>query len=298
MMVSRKIVRMLILISALIFSSCQKDEEGRSVQDFLEMPEANYMAGSFPAASTGDQLPAVTDVSGNSFVIRGGSNMLTIQTSLPVAKFLLGIQGAKGFYEINETLQAVSSTYLLPVLFSARLPGKNFILKIACVGQTGLLSEAFKLPVSIVEAGTGVLQISLSWNKPYDLDLHLVEPDGEEIFYSNKISANGGSLDLDSNPGCSIDGIQNENITYSKESIVETGIYRVRVDLFSACSVPSEASFIVCTRLNGRLIAQQSLQNPYLGYFPANAVGDYGGEGDGLQVMEFLINQDQLKSTP
>lgn len=125
----------------------------------------------------------------------------------------------------------------------------------------------------------------------------MVEPDAEEIYYSNDYSSNGGVLDLDSNPDCYIDGVQNENITYSDESTVEAGTYIVRVDLYSACSVTAQTNFIVTARLNGELIAQQSVTNPYNGNFPANSVGDEGGSGSGVQVMQFTISGAELKST-
>jgi hypothetical protein len=165
------------------------------------------------------------------------------------------------------------------------------------VDDFGLVSEVFELPVSIIEVGTGKLQVSLSWDQPNDVDLHLVEPDGEEIYYGTDYSSNGGVLDLDSNPGCSIDGVQNENITYSDESTVEAGTYIVRVDLYDGCNVAAQTNYIVTARLNGELIAQQSLTNPYNGNFTAGSLGDNGGAGSGVQVMQFALSGATMKST-
>ena len=49
-----------------------------------------------------------------------------------------------------------------------------------------------------------------------DVDLHLIEPNGGHIYYGNRRSSNGGFLDIDSNPDCSIDGVNNENIYYQE----------------------------------------------------------------------------------
>jgi hypothetical protein len=60
--------------------------------------------------------------------------------------------------------------------------------------------------------GTGDVQVTLQWSSQADLDLHIFEPDGTEIFYDAPgPSASGGQLDVDSNakcdPGASVENV-------------------------------------------------------------------------------------------
>lgn len=57
----------------------------------------------------------------------------------------------------------------------------------------------------------GELQISLIWNDIADLDLHVITPSNEEIFFGHKESRCGGWLDIDMNAGSnhSLEPIEN-----------------------------------------------------------------------------------------
>lgn len=80
----------------------------------------------------------------------------------------------------------------------------------------------------------GDLRVSLSWHCADDLDLHLIEPDKHEIWYSNrgKVSRLGGMLDLDMN-GLDKKDSENpvENIIYRK--MPKDGVYKVFVHNYS-----------------------------------------------------------------
>ena len=44
---------------------------------------------------------------------------------------------------------------------------------------------------------TGNIQITAAWNSPSDIDLHVLDPMGEEIYYAHRNSQSGGVLDRD-----------------------------------------------------------------------------------------------------
>jgi hypothetical protein len=82
------------------------------------------------------------------------------------------------------------------------------------------------------ELGTGDVQITLRWESDSDLDLHVVEPSGEEIWYSDPgPTETGGQLDVDSNVGCDNDGSV-ENVFWP-EGDMPLGEYEVQVVGFS-----------------------------------------------------------------
>lgn len=80
----------------------------------------------------------------------------------------------------------------------------------------------------------GVLRVSLSWDNKDDLDLWLIEPDGNKVYYGNRrqISKTGATLDLDANGS---DGNRDdpcENIYWTELPRVG-GTYEVIVNQFN-----------------------------------------------------------------
>lgn len=103
--------------------------------------------------------------------------------------------------------------------------------------------------------GTGDVQVTLRWVGRNDLDLHVVDPAGEEIYYSHRSSPSGGNLDVDSNARCS------ENITeQSVENIfwplgnAPTGIYQISVDYYQQCTDVMGTNFNVHVLVDGQVL--------------------------------------------
>ncbi len=117
----------------------------------------------------------------------------------------------------------------------------------------------------------GDLVVSLAWNAPVDLDLHVVAPlpdgsDSTEVWAKNPSALPpdgqagapdeaareaGGYLDMDSNAGCQMDNRNAENVVWTGPA--PAGHYIVRVDPFSLCGAKS-ASWHATASLRGRLI--------------------------------------------
>lgn len=82
--------------------------------------------------------------------------------------------------------------------------------------------------------GTGQVQVTLSWDDAVDLDLHVIEPSGEEIYYLHSVSTTGGRLDRDRT--CSYTSKSPENIFWGSTGAPQ-GTYTVNVHLYSLCNL-------------------------------------------------------------
>ncbi len=133
------------------------------------------------------------------------------------------------------------------------------------------------LPLTFIPVRGGDVQVSISWDNTNDVDLHVVDPSGEEIFYGSRDSASGGHLDLDSSVGCS-EGPQNENI-YWETGTAPTGHYIVRVDMYQSCTSTPTAIRVT------RLLHETDVLTTDLVLTAADA--DSGGEGSGQEVFQF-----------
>jgi hypothetical protein len=97
---------------------------------------------------------------------------------------------------------------------------------------TGAVADSVKERVKSAGGKVdGFLRISLSWKNLDDLDLHVYEPDGREVYYANRTAINpyGGSLDVDMNVSEAVENAV-ENVCYSQ--CPRDGVYKVVVNNF------------------------------------------------------------------
>ena len=84
--------------------------------------------------------------------------------------------------------------------------------------------------------GTGDIQTTLRWSTTDDLDLEVIDPSNQRVFFQRKTVPSGGQLDVDSNAGCQ-NTITNpvENIFWPPAG-APRGNYVVRVNLYQRCA--------------------------------------------------------------
>jgi hypothetical protein len=221
--------------------------------------------GELPAEGDG---PAITTSSAGT-VINGGSARVTVESAGDgLSRLYIALDGVEGYWELT-----LDDETLAEIILSLAADLDETSLD-AIFGAGG---EYATQTFSVTEVGTGDVQVSVSWTGASDVDLHVVDPNGEEIYYGHRTSPEGGELDLDSNAGCSIDNVNNENIVYPTGEAVR-GEYIVRVDYWSGCDA-ERSDYVVTVRVKGR--EPQTFSGSFTG------AGDQGGAGSGVEITRF-----------
>lgn len=107
------------------------------------------------------------------------------------------------------------------------------------------------LPGSFEPAlGTGDVQVTLRWDNPVDLDLHVFDPLGEEIYFNQPTSQSGGTLDVDANGTCENDPPV-ENIFWPTAG-APFGTYQVYVVYYRSCGYTGANAYSVTVLVDGQ----------------------------------------------
>ncbi len=96
-----------------------------------------------------------------------------------------------------------------------------------------------------------VMLISLMWNNVNDLDLHVFDPRGDQIFYLNRKVRSGGELDIDRNAQRPLTQKPVENV-YWPEKGAPAGRYRVFVHHYRSNGAPDPTRFVVRVLVRGK----------------------------------------------
>lgn len=252
-----------------------------TIFDYLINYNATFVNGWMPSpGNVFPGCPEISSVGGNSYVIPGGNNKLVVNyqdDQHDVVNVLYGVVGAYGYYKLDVSPQ--SSSYSVVVILSQLLKKNYFIIELCLEDMEGNISKPYYIPVQMVTAQPGDLQISLSFDQHNDLDLHVVEPDGFEIYWNDTLSPNGGMLDLDANANCNYDSVNNENVIYNDS--IPLGCFKIYIHYYRQCIYGVNTNFSVTALFNGEPVALIDGSNPYNGVFPD------GFEGYYVQAMSF-----------
>jgi len=234
---------------------------------------AVFQPGTVPAGSGSEPVLAIA---GPSSVVTGSTNKVTVTGSTAFDELLVSIEGMDGFYELALPFDVNSLAIYIEIKQAVSgLGGFDCVYTGSDDGQHGPSTLEH---VDLIEAGSGDLQINVTWDVESDVDLHVVEPSGEEVYWGNPASASGGQLDVDSNAACTIDGIRSENVFWPSGA-APPGTYTVLVDLWSACTTPQSDFIVTVSRGGQSQTFSGSLSGP----------GSGGGAGAGQFVTSIVV---------
>jgi hypothetical protein len=251
----RFVAVVLPVLGLLALASCDDSSTtpDQALDANLSVEGAQFYRGDMPREESGPPVKSVT----LSPIVHPGSAGRSCSGVLdPSATAIaLALDGDRGYWILPAGLPDVTArafpTFLAQVGFSSRLPAGQRTFIARAVDAEGRFGVAFTrvLDVTATARPAGRLVIALSWNNQADLDLHVVDPTGVEIWKRNINSYEppppgappeapgtphpGGLLDFDSNAQCVPDGRQAENVVYTDKP--PSGHYVARVDTFSLC---------------------------------------------------------------
>ncbi|MBI5514405.1 MAG: hypothetical protein HY909_11595 [Deltaproteobacteria bacterium] len=81
----------------------------------------------------------------------------------------------------------------------------------------------------------GNIQVTAAWGTSSDIDLHVTDPMGEEVYFGHRQSSSGGVLDHDANAACSVAPPTVENVYWSSPQPPQ-GTYQVRMVAYDMCN--------------------------------------------------------------
>lgn len=234
-----------------------------SVVTSVAAPEAgvtaSYHAGSAPASGT---LAAPT-ATGTASVVNGGSARLTLAAGSEFQDVIVSVNGLDGYYELTVPSGSAGADLVLGIAPAAE--EAELGLRLAVAVDNAVSSYATQ-SLRIHHVGSGDVQISASWSGASDVDLRVTDPAGELIYFDNPSSESGGTLDLDSNASCTIDGVNSENIVWPAGH-APRGDYKVTLVYHDDCGV-ARTDYVVTVAITGH--EPQVVTGSFVGLFGDN----------------------------
>lgn len=202
-------------------------------------------AGAYPIAAGG---PGAT-LALESSIVTGMPAKLRVAGDAPFTRVALTVPGADDYWEV--VLPAPTFEVQLVPTGASSIPNISFTLEVA-VGTAAGYGLGDQRAVQAVDLANSDVAVILRWNAFSDVDLHVTDAKGTKVYFANPRSSEGGQLDLDSNPACRIDGVNQEVITWPLGR-APAGEYKIEVDYWSDCGV-ARTDYGVTLMVRGRTV--------------------------------------------
>jgi hypothetical protein len=244
----------LALTLGLTAPACDHGEDGDVGADAtLQVEGARFFRRQQPVDESGPRVRSAT--LGASAPAGATGRSCSGEVERAATAVAIAIAGDLGYWVVPAGLPSASALdaptfdVRFGIARAARPGPRSFLVR--AVDDAGRFGPPLAKPLSIRARGVaeGELVFALTWDDRANLDLHVVDPNGVEIFKRNTSSAEppppgapreppgtareGGVLDFDANADCRTDGLGAENVVWKTDP--PRGRYLVRVDTFSLC---------------------------------------------------------------
>ena len=279
------------------YTARDEKDEAATLEFTITVAEFSLIATIVAAIKAGDTVgvPRFQDVptpsggpsvavTGNHGYAAGGVVFLDIEAEpgAAVDKLLLSIGGESfGYYEIDLPDGASSYRLLGSVRFDLPPDIPRACLNVSAVDTGGAVGEPWCHVVVNLPVDFGDVQVTVSWDTDADLDLHVADPTGHEVYYGAEEVESGGVLDLDSGNCRRPDLRRNEHIAWS-QGTPPPGRYEVRLSHFDSCDA-EETSYVVRVYNHGTV-------STFTGTF--TGPGEDAARGTGRVITTFTVPGD------
>lgn len=217
----------------------------------MRIVDAQFVSGAAPSDQSGPAVAAIELLT--TTIWPGIANKPLRGTLGSVATgAALALSGDAGYWLIPAGAPDVSAptlpTFRCTASFSRSLPDAAYTLEVRAVDAQGRFGPPLRQTLTVLSTSpsedvAGELVVRLTWDNEADLDLHVQDPLGTEVYHGapsslDAFAAGGandsaGILDFDSNANCEDDQLRRENVVWQR--VPPSGPYRVRVDSVSLC---------------------------------------------------------------
>jgi hypothetical protein len=280
-------------------AACDAASNDPGYHALVQVPRAQLRPGRFPADEGG---PAVVSVVPSHVTVAPGAVGERYRGALApgATSVILGVDGDDAAWIVTAGSPDIDTpdypSFDVRAAFAAALPPGPFTLDVAAADETGRVgpTEQLALVADAVAPPTGALVVSLSWDGPVDLDLHVVDPHGGEAWSGDPNTwdppppgtppdpdawKTGGILDRDANGRCARDARPREDVAWQLPP--PAGTYTVRVDTRAMCGGAVAYWYVAAYDAGGAVIAAAR------GISTPDDVSTYYGDGAGITAMTF-----------
>jgi hypothetical protein len=282
-----------------VLAACSAASSDPGLGAVLRVDGAQYLPGPQPDQSGGPDVASVANP--RTQVTPGEIDKPFAGTLAPGGTaVIIGLDGDPGSWIVTAsppTIQAPDEpSFAVTMSFAPTATLGAASLTLRAVDAAGRVGPPRREPLVFAAPAppSGMLVISLTWDTEADLDLHVVDPHGVEVWAGNINSyqptpgqppdpnawMTGGILDEDSNANCAIDGRREENVVWAMAP--PPGTYVVRVDPSSLCGQP-DARWRVQVLAGGAAVAESE------GIFVEAETLEPHGLGAGIEAATFVI---------